>query len=372
MLRPLLAVGHSKDYGIDLLIADKAVLVDFQANRFAGLMRKLKLSEKEWFVLRYLSGEFAVPLSVIALAADLSQSEAAVIVRKLIQHSLIVTIDDNYILSPPIKNAVERVKGGIDVSFYNSICDKLTKEFWMGENAAPTLEIVDATLNAAARTKRVDLGPYSDLIRVSTLHRLAKQCYYEMDWQQALGYVERARSMDPRSTGLCELHFKTLVRLERFSEAERLLPEFERSGLRNLHYLKGFLHLKKQEFMKAVESFKTAEIMGNKSQALFRDYAESLHRLGKNQEALAKIEAARKRDPTNIFLLDLYIRICLAINQVEPALSALEDLARYDIDEKFIHHRKSRLFASTERWAKALVEVEIAIGTGKGRSKLTA
>jgi len=142
-----LAATHSKQYGIDVLMADKSVLIDFQANRFAGLMRQLKLGDKEWFVLRYLSAELAVPFSVIVLAADISQKEAASVLRNLIEHSLVVALDDNYTLSSPIRYAVERVKGNLDSNEYKSICAKLTSEFWAGDDAAPTLEIVDATLN---------------------------------------------------------------------------------------------------------------------------------------------------------------------------------------------------------------------------------
>src|SRR5271165_1815878 len=330
-----LAATHSKQYGIDVLMADKSVLIDFQANRFAGLMRQLKLGDKEWFVLRYLSAELAVPFSVIVLAADISQKEAASVLRNLIEHSLVVALDDNYTLSSPIRYAVERVKGNLDSNEYKSICAKLTSEFWAGDDAAPTLEIVDATLHAAARIGSVEFSPYADLVRVSTVHRLALECYHRMDYRNALRYVERAQEMDARSQEVRELRFKTLVRLERFKDAEGELTALKNSGPRKFYYLKGFFHRMQRQFKEAVESFKAAEAAGNYSQPLLRDYAECLHRLGKDQDALEKIEVARKREPANIFILDLYIRICLASNRIEAARAALVDLERYDGDENF-------------------------------------
>lgn len=363
-----LAARHCKEYGIDVLMADKSVLVDFQVTRFAGLIRKIDLNEREWFVLRYLAGELAVPLSVVAIAANVSQTDAAVILRKLIEYSLVVVIDDNYGLSSPIRYAVERAKGILQSDDYILICEKLTKEFWSGSDAAPTVEIVDATLNAAARINRLDWAPYSDLIRVSTLHRLAIRCYHDMDWRQALDYAHRALILDPRSGRLCELRFKCFVRLEKFSDAERMLPDLEATtSVKNYHYLKGFLHWKKQEFTKAMESFGASESMGNKSRALLRDYAECLHRVGRHQEALQRIDVALQRDPSNIFVLDLYIRICLAISEDALAANALAELERYDADRKFVHHRRSTVLAKKGRWQEALAENEKALASGKER-----
>jgi tetratricopeptide (TPR) repeat protein len=360
-----LASRHSKSYGLSNLIADKSVLVDFQANRFTGLVTKLILSEKEWFVLRYLSSELVVPLAVIALAADITHEDAAPILRNLIEQSLVVVVDDNYGLSAPIRNAIERVKGNLDSTAYAAICAKLTQSFWVGDNAAPTVEIVDATLHAAARTGSVDLRPYSDLIRVSTIHRLALECYHRREWIQAEQYVNRARQMDPDSVDLLELQFKCFVRLERFDAADKLLPELKTIGERSYYYLKGFLYRMQRKHSAAVDAFATAEAAGNRSLALLRDYADCLHRIGQDKEALKKIELARTREPANIYILDLYIRICVAAGNHKEAEVALVELDRYDVDRRFIHHRKSTIYAAKHSWDAALRETEAAIRSNK-------
>jgi TIR domain. len=300
-----LAAMHSKNYGLDILLADKSVLTDFQAKRFTGLINKLNLSDKEWFILRYLSAELIVPLSVVALAADVELADAAIMLRNLIEQSLVIVVNDQYGLSFPIRNAIERVKGNLSSEDYKPICARLTAEFWEGEHAAPSIEIVDATLHAVARTGSVDLQPYSDLVRVSIIHRLALECYYRREWQNALAYTERAVAMDPRSYELLELHFKILVRLERYVDAKAKLSEIQSAGARNYYYLKGFFHRFQRQHKEAIESFKAAEALGHRSQALLRDYADCLHRIGNNKEALAKIEMARKREPADIFVLEL-------------------------------------------------------------------
>lgn len=361
-----LVAMHAKTNGLEILMADKSVLTDFQAKRFAGLIAKLDLRSEEWFVLRYLSSELVVPLSVIALAANLDVQEAAAIVRNLIEQSLVMVVNDQYGLSSPIRYAIERVKGNLDSAAYASICERLTKEFWETEDAAPSIEVVDATLHAAARAGSVDLQPYSDLIRVSIVHRLALECYYRREWTQALAYVERAIAMDPWSKELLELHFKSLVRLERFGEARERLDQIKETGSRNYYYLKGFFHRKQRQHKEAVEAFQAAEALGNRSQALLRDYADSLHRLRRDEEALAKIELARRREPADIYILDLYIKIRLAMGDIGEADNALQELARYDVDQKFLHHRRATVLAKKKQWNAALTEAEIAYDSGRG------
>jgi predicted Zn-dependent protease len=89
------------------------------------------------------------------------------------------------------------------------------------------------------------------------------------------------------------------------------------------------------EYGLAIEAFKSAELAGVNSLALNRDFAECLFRDGQEREALKRIETARKRDPANIFILDLYIRIHLANNSITEAERALDEKERYDVDRKF-------------------------------------
>jgi len=360
-----LAARHAQTYGLELVLSDKSVLVDFQVKRFTGLITKLKLDEKQWLILRYLCTEQVVPLSVISFVVAMEPNEVAPLLRNLIDQSLVTVTDDNYGLSSPIKNAVERVKGGLDKTTYSNICSKLTEAFWKGEDAAPNIEIVDATLHAAARAGTIEFTPYSDLLRVSTLHKLARESYHNREWQSALDYARRAEEMDPKSHGIRELHFRALVRLEQWELARAKLTQIQNSGSQNYYYLKGFFHRTRREYTEAIAAFKSAELIGQNHLPLIRDYAECLHRCGDNAEALKRIEAARRRDPANIYILDLYITICLANGKMAEAERALEELDRYDVERKFYHHRKSVILAKKGQWNAALVETENALRTGK-------
>jgi tetratricopeptide (TPR) repeat protein len=360
-----LAARHAQTYGLPLLLSDKSVLVDFQVKRFTGLVTKLKLHDTQWMIMRYLCTEQVVPLTVLSLVVGLDPGELAPHLRSLMDQSLVVVVDSSYGLSSPIKSAIERVKGGLDKGTYQNICAKLTRTFWEGKDAAPSIQIVDATLHAAARADNVEIAPYADLLRVSTLHRLAREYYHMREWKKALGYVERAEEMDRSSRDIRELYFKVLVRLEEWLRAESKLAQIKDSGSGNYYYLKGFYHQKRGEYKLAIEAFTSAELIGGNSLALNRDFADCLFRDGQDKEALKRIEAARRRDPANIFILDLYIRICLANDSITEADRALEEMERYDVERKFYHHRKSRILAAKKQWVRALAEVDIALQSGK-------
>ncbi len=361
-----LAATHAKMYGMDLLMADKSILVDFQAKRFTGLIAKITLEPAQWQILQYLMLEQAVPLSVVAMAADMTPTEVAPLLRQLIERSLVTVSDDNYGLASPIRNAVERIKGLLPTETYSKICRNLTDTFWLGDTPAPTIEIVDATLHAAARGGTRTLEPYSDLLRASTLHRLGKESYNNGEYEVAFEYLKRGEAISRPNQDLDELIFKCLVRLENWSEVEAKLEELKDRGSRNYHYLKGFMFRLRRKFQEAVECFKTAENLGQRSLALARDYADCLHRIGRDSDAMTRIEAARVRDPANIYVLDLYIRICVATARSVEAEKALTELERYDVDRRFYHHRHATVLAAKGLWEDALREAKAAIETGRG------
>ena len=90
------------------------------------------------------------------------------------------------------------------------------------------VETIDATLHAVARSGSTDFAPYQDLVRVSTVHRLATECYHKKEWKQSVEYARRAQKMAPNRRAVQEILFKALVQLEQWTEAEKMLRQFER------------------------------------------------------------------------------------------------------------------------------------------------
>lgn len=354
----------AKLYGIDNVMADKSILADFKARNFSRFLTNLNLSDAAWVILQYLCSEVAVPLTALAIAIGKDEEATASIVRSLIDQSLVHVYGDSYALSPPIREAVERVKGYLSSEQYNRIAEGLTRTFWANDDVAPSLHVVDATLHAVARSDNTSLTKYTDLVRPSTVHRLAIECYHRRQWESALEYAKRVETMDPRRRDAWAIHLKALVQLERWAEAEDVLHNIETKRDKIAFYLKGFMLRRRGKHREACNAFESALRSGDKANAVYRDYADSLYRLGEFKKAEEKVKVVLERDPENVYILDLLARVYLDCGQRLEAEDVIRLLERYDISNRFIHHRKAALAAQNQLWDLALIEAEAACETG--------
>jgi hypothetical protein len=112
---------HIDVYGLAPTLADKSLLTEFKAKSFTRFVSDLKLSDKEWLILRYLASEQFVPLSAIVIVVQLNAEDAVPLLRNLIDHSLVVVVDENFSVSPPIRAAVFQVKGYLNKDTYNRL-----------------------------------------------------------------------------------------------------------------------------------------------------------------------------------------------------------------------------------------------------------
>jgi len=247
---------------------------------------------------------------------------------------------------------------------YKEIVERLTAAYWSHPDAAPTVEVVDATLNAVARSGSEDFSAYQDLVRASTVHRLARESYHRKLWSQALDYARRAQQMEPERTDAAEIEFKALVQLEQWGEAESKLDKIRLSGSRRAWYLEGFLYRKMRKFRQAITSFQAALDSGDRGYAVQRDLADCLYREHEYDKALAAIKTVLERDAENIFVLDLVIRIAVDSKKLDIAQENLERLDRFDLDRRFINHRRASYYSAKGLNDLALIEAEKACSTG--------
>ncbi len=216
------ATACIRQYGADVVLADKSMLVDFKDRRFTKFLNDLVLSADEWLTLLYINGESLLPLDSISAALEIEPDKLAAILRKLIDLSLIVlTSDQKYRVSGPIRDSLTRSRGRLQASDYNEIQRRLIMRFWSQPNAVPSLEVVDATLHAlaSAGSCNADFGPYAAYVRPSTLFRLAKEAYYRQEWENCIDYARRCEHFGSLRREVRQLVFKALVQLERWPEA---------------------------------------------------------------------------------------------------------------------------------------------------------
>jgi predicted Zn-dependent protease len=122
----------------------------------------------------------------------------------------------------------------------------------------------------------------------------------------------------------------------------------------------------------AADALASALGVGDRSNSVYRDYADVLLRLGDHEAARKMIEVVLKRDPDNVFILDLVARIEIEGTDRRAAESALKDLERSDVDGRFIHHRRATFYQKAGEPERALPEAELAISAEIRRSPFEA
>jgi tetratricopeptide (TPR) repeat protein len=352
------------EYGLDVLIADKSMLIDFKSKRFSSFISRLTLSDEEWNILRYLITEGFMQIDVLAQSLGLSVEEIAPKVKNLIDLSLISYIDEKYGISKPIRDSVARVKGFFSNTEYDDVAKRLTSAYWKDDTSCPYLEVVDATINAVARSTKGNIEEYKSFLRPSTLKRIAQELYYQQDWETSIEYAKRGLELDDHDIEFNILIFKSYAKQEKWDAALEYLGIIQSSGHRHFYYLEGFFYKSQRKFKDAIESFRKALASGDSYFAVIRDYSDCLFRVGEYALASKHINQILREDSENIFVLDLAIRIDLEMKDYKKALVLLQQLERCDIDGRFIYSRKASYFVKLHNWNEALINIDLAIKIG--------
>ncbi|MEU7783432.1 TIR domain-containing protein [Amycolatopsis sp. NPDC049159] len=357
----------ARRYGLDHLLVDKTELVDFKAKTFQRFVHELQLSDIQWTLLRFLGNERPLTLNALRSALGWSDEELSETLKSLIDLSLINIRDRAYFVSSPIKESIFRVHGFLGTDFYRDVANRMTEEYWKPGALAPPLAVIDATLHAVAMADIAEPTEVSSLVRVSTVEQAAGEYYNRADYEKALQYATRCQDMhEGDNRNIRELRYKCLVRLEKWTDAEEQLREIEASADRRYWFLKGFGLRRRGLVGDAEKSFNTALKVGDRSISVFRELAFCQYAGGRYGEARKSCLTALGRDNGNAFLLDLLVKINLAMEDFVAASDALKRLESVDVLRKFIYHRRASYFAKRKNYDAALHELNQAIEGSSG------
>lgn len=354
-----LACTYAKFYGLETLIADKASLAEFQVRTFAPIINKLEIDEKEWEILRMLAGQPTLPLEVITEILCVRPDDCAHALRHLIDLNLVMPVEHQFIISPPVREAVNKLRGPLTKSDYKRIAFQLRKVFWTEPDKIPPLAVVDATIYALARSNVRELARFHDLILPSQLYKVAKEEYNSKNWKAAIQFALRTLRVDPARNGARIILCKAYVREEHWPEAERELRNLEKRGVRAQFYCKGFLEWKRGNLGTAVSAFQSALDAGDNSISVFRDLAHCLFRLGKAGDAKSVLSKAPEWIFGNSYVVDLAAQIAIAEKNWRTADSYISDLEHIATREDF-HYRRATLRATHKQWTEALQDADVA------------
>ncbi len=369
------ATQHAKQYGLDVLLADKQDLSAFKAKQFRRFFSELDLTSVQWNILTYLGNERGLPFGPLSVALDIEDETLAVAIKGLIDFSLIQVRADIYSISAPARQSLYQVRDFPKQNFYQKVAERLDKAFWRDEENAPSLAVIDATLHASTLSGRRDIAsPAQAFLRSSTIHRTANESYHRAEYEQALEYSLRGQEwkgsgQDSRDRELREIAYKSLVRLKRWPEAEEMLKKIEDAGDRHFYFLDGFGSRIRGNLTDALASFKAARDTGDTRIAVYREIAFCSFGLGDLAAALTACEAAlaRENQSQNLFLLDLLVKINFALGDTAAAEAALSRLEAADAAERFIHHRRATYYLHIDDFDRALDAANDAVNVGHAK-----
>lgn len=334
-------VAQIEDYGVDVVLNDPARTADFHSRSFSRFLRDLKLPPVERELLVYLASESKLTLAGLAAATGHSLERTAAAVRSLVDLSIVENVDDEYSVTAPIQKTVVRSEGAHNRKWYEAAFARLENEYWTDERTLPALSVVDATLRAGLRIGLQGTAGRGSLVRPSLLIYAAQEMYHRRDHESALEYLVRAENLGGRTTQLLELKVKCLAQLERFGDARKSLNDYRNSGERRQWYLDGFIERKARNHSQACAKFQRGYAKGDRSISLLRDYADSLLRTHALEEAASIANEALDRERGNVYILDLVVRISLAVGSTDEIEQALNALEAADLDEDFILYRRA-------------------------------
>ena len=362
-----LTVVLIKQYGLPVVLADKAILVGFLSRTFAYALRKLMLPEHGTTILKTLAAFSMLPLDAISAAVGISKENAAAELRALMDENLIEAADAGlYAVASPIVRAVENVFGRPTTADYETIGNFLRETYWGTGSPLPELGVIDATLDSTARSNSPELDEFSDVIFPSMIERNAEKSYHDRDWSTAKSLAQRALMADPNRHKARRILFQAHVRRNEWSLAGSVLKDIEANNRREQFYLKGFMLWKQGELNGAIVAFEEAGNAGDRSPSVLRDRAHCLYRLGRIDEAWNAVREADDRFRENRFVVDLAAQIAIAQRAYSQAEAYIERLARLD-DSENVAHRKATLLIDKGLLTEALREAERATDTANPR-----
>ncbi len=352
--------GFIKNYGVDVLLADKGMLSSFMSRRFEVFLEKLRLSDKEKEVLKILEAEISLPFEALRVIISCTEIESAKIIQHLVDLCLIIHIDNDYIIAPPIKYAVSHMFGVLTKKDYTKIANILRKEFWVKTEVLPKLSIIDTVIHALAYSDLDELYEFKDLILPGQLFKVAQEKYNNHDWRGAENLARRALQLDNNLHGARIVLIKALIRQKRWNLAEEELGIIEKEFRRERFYLRGFMEWKKGHNNAAVNWFRRGWEAGDTSISTLRDSAYCLFIIGDmdNAKFFIDLTLAKSR---NKYHLDLAAQIAIYSDRIKDAEQYLDEIK--NIDQQFYFNRRATLRIKQNRLNEALNDIEKAIST---------
>jgi tetratricopeptide (TPR) repeat protein len=334
------AVDLAKNYGIDLVLADKNRLVQFRSSVFIKYLKEKQLSENQKTVLLILARYSPLPLKVLADGIGITAAMIASEIVGLIDHSLILPAETGlYSIADPVSDSVvAEFRTGQDID-HEKIYRSLRQILDDTDFELPRLDLNRLLFKAAFRG-----GVSADKLfhMTNDLINLLTDFYHRREYKKCIDAARIAIDEAPDSITAWDYLIRALIQEENWQFALVELKNFEKYGAqRDIDFLYGFLERKRGDYQRALSYFLSAERSGRSGFALSREIANCYFLKDDIPSAKKYIqEALAKKD--NNYVIDLSIQIANREGDEAAARAGLAKLEALDAPS-FVQHRLSTI-----------------------------
>ena len=338
-----------EEYGIDLVLADKAKFVEIRIDQFFKHFSKQNISKDEKNILCLLASYSPLPLTVIASTISKSMKDISKDVSRLIDLSFVVVEDKLYRISDPIEDAAIKAFELPGAEVIKSLTIYILKLIDDPNFQEQRLDLHRILYRASwyikddALKSRV-IGLFNDLIKTIKTFYDKDRNYYKVIEATEVALNQCQSKFDYKT--IYEYRVKSFANLEKWQEAEQEIEKFRTYAQpKDFYYLCGFLNRKRRKNEDALNAYLESLKCGRDDESLYRElalcyfYIKDYKKAKKYVQIVLEIQKDKKR--VNFYSLDLQAQIAIElrdINLANQSIAQLQDLP----DQSAYYYRKSR------------------------------
>jgi len=333
-----------RTYGPEMVMANKAPLVNFRVAAFVSYLKKHTLDAEEDAVLRLLANFSPLPLAVIANFCGGDAATVASRVARLVDVSIVVPADDGmFAIAEPLRDAAYKQAEYFPASDSKKLAACVNS--WIAEFQDTSFSLsFSRTIYKIAKQGGDSPLAQSVAHLTADTFQLAKRAYNTQNYEEACTLFESVLELRPDNEAAMAFLVRALGHLYKWAECEEVLRKLDRMHvpIRTTSFLRGFVERKKGHIKEAIVYFEMCRSAGRSDVAVLRELAWCYYITGKLDEAEPLLTKAFELQPDNPFIIDLAIQIAVAREDLKMANEQLERLKLFET-EAFYWHRKATI-----------------------------
>jgi len=337
------AIQQAKHYGLDLVMREKAGLVQFRTTVFLQHLQSLKIDPKQQEAIKLLASYSPLPFSVISRVLGSHLEEIHDPLLRLIDQALVITTEEGfYRIADPVEDAALKAFGYLPDETHKLVARELSSFLDSSEMEIPRLELSRVMFRAASLAKDAKVAQ-SAVHLADDLIKLTEKSYHARRFGDAVEFGFAAVNERPTNQDARGYLVRALIQEERWVEALAHIEELRKHApLREVYFLQGFLARRRGNQKEAIHAYEESKKLGKRGAAISRELAVCYYEINDHDKAAQWIKKALDQHGDNPYIIDLWAQIATRQHDEPGARNALRRLESID-KPVFFHHRRSRI-----------------------------